>query len=176
MNDKELLRLLQADPDKGLEKLIECYGAYVSRIAHGRLYGICDERDIDEAISDIFLSFFNYGREKGFDSLDAVKPLLLVIARRRCSDILREKGRGIETVDIDAVAEIEDTQTDMNRAELIEAIKALGEPDSRIIWLKYFYGLRSKEIAKETGLKPNTIDKRAARALSKLRAMLEEDM
>ena len=58
----------------------------------------------------------------------------------------------------------------------MELIKALGEPDSRLVWLRYFYGLSSKEISKETGIRPNTVDKRIARALSKLRKMLEEDM
>ena len=141
-----------------------------------RLGSICDERDIDEAVSDVFVKFYRYGQDKGFESLTAIKPLILIIARRHCNDLFRAKCSEAEAVDIDSLPDLADNTVDMHHAELIELIKDLGEPDSRLIWLRYFYGLKSKEIAKETGLKPNTVDKRIARALSKLKAKLEEEM
>ena len=176
MSDKELLLLLESDPGRGLAEVIKSYGAYVRRIAEAKLKGVCDKRDIEEAVSDVFVSFYKYGQQVGFDSLDAVKPMILIIARRHCIDLFRQKSGAADEVELDSLPEIADNSPDMHHAELIELIKALGEPDSRLIWLRYFYGLSSKEMAKETGLKPNTVDKRIARALSKLRAMLEEDM
>ena len=176
MNEKMLLQLLVSDPEKGLAEVVKSYGAYVRKIAFARLGNVCDERDIDEAVSDIFVSFYRFGLERGFESLTAVKPVLLIMARRRCTDLFRAKSGSAETVDIDSLNDLMDNTVDMHHAELIELIKDLGEPDSRLIWLRYFYGLKSKEIAKETGLKPNTVDKRIERALSKLKLKLEEEM
>lgn len=176
MNDKELLLLLSDDPEKGLAEVVKSYGAYVRKIASARLGSVCDERDIDETVSDVFVKFHRYGQDKGFESLTAIKPLILIIARRHCTDLFRQKSGEGEYVDIDSLPELSDSTVDMHRAELIELIGSLGEPDSRLIWLRYFYGLKSKEIAGETGLKPNTVDKRIARALSKLKDKLEEEM
>ena len=176
MDDKELLSLLSGEPEKGLAETVKGYGAYVRKIASAKLSSVCDDRDIDEAVSDIFVKFYRYGQEKGFDSLTAIKPLILIIARRHCNDLFSQKSGESVCVDIDSLPGLADASVDMHHAELIELIHELGEPDSRLIWLRYFYGLKSKEIAKETGLKPNTVDKRIARALSKLKAKLEEEM
>ena len=52
---------------------------------------------------------------------------------------------------------------------VFEAIKALGEPDSTIIVQKYYYSMTAKEIGKGLGLTKNAVEKRAKRALEKLR-------
>lgn len=176
MNDKELLSLLQSDPERGLEQVVKSYSAYVYAVCKGRLSAVCDERDMEEAASDIFVRFYRFGLKRGFNTLTAVRPVILVIARRRCTDIFRTKSGEAEAIDIDDLTYLTDGSKDTERAELIELIKALGEPDSRLIWLRYFYGLSSKEIGRQTGLRPNTVDKRIQRALSKLRQQLEEDM
>ena len=51
---------------------------------------------------------------------------------------------------------------------MINAVLALGEPDSKIILYRYYFNLPSKEIAKLLGIQPNTIDQRLRRALAKL--------
>ena len=58
---------------------------------------------------------------------------------------------------------------------LIEAVAALGRPDSEIFMRKYFYGQKSREIAEELGMKTNTIDKIVSRGLVKLRKILKEE-
>ena len=57
------------------------------------------------------------------------------------------------------------------RREVIKAVEDLGEPDSSIIFRKYYYGESSKEIAKATGLSVSNVDTRTHRALNKLRKM-----
>ena len=57
------------------------------------------------------------------------------------------------------------------RREVIRAVEDLGEPDSSIIFRKYYYGESSKEIAKATGLSVSNVDTRTHRALNKLRKM-----
>ena len=58
MNDKELLRLLKAEPERGLAQTVGQYSAYVYKIAFTRLGEVCSKEDIEEAVSDIFLAFF----------------------------------------------------------------------------------------------------------------------
>ena len=60
------------------------------------------------------------------------------------------------------------------RQQLIEAVTALGRPDSEIFMRKYFYGQKSREIAEELGMKTNTVDKIVSRGLVRLRKIFNE--
>jgi len=54
---------------------------------------------------------------------------------------------------------------------LVEQILALGEPDSTILTCRFYFGMRTKEIAALVKLKENTVDQRLRRALQKLRSL-----
>ena len=58
------------------------------------------------------------------------------------------------------------------RRQLLETIRSLGEPDSQIIFRRYYFGQKSKEIAADLGMTPGAVDTRLSRALGKLRSML----
>jgi RNA polymerase sigma-70 factor (ECF subfamily) len=55
------------------------------------------------------------------------------------------------------------------RREVLDAVKSLGEPDSGIIFRKYYLGQSSKEIADALNLTVSNVDTRTHRALDKLR-------
>ena len=57
-------------------------------------------------------------------------------------------------------------------ATIFNAIKNLGEPDSSIIFRKYYYGESSEKIAEILDMTPSNVDTRAHRAIKKLREML----
>ena len=52
---------------------------------------------------------------------------------------------------------------------LLRLVEELGEPDSTIILMRFYYKRSSAEIAKKLGLKSSTVRKRIERALKKLR-------
>ncbi len=171
MNDKELLRLLKADPERGLAQTVGQYGAYVYKIAFTRLGEVCSKEDIEEAVSDIFLAFFEEGRKRGFD-VRSVGGFLTVIAKRHCIDVFRRESRREKSASLD---ELENTLSE-NAApdtELIEAIKQLGEPDRYIFIRKYWFGQSNADIARELGMKPGTLNTRISRGLDKLKKILE---
>ena len=56
---------------------------------------------------------------------------------------------------------------------LLDAIKALGDPDEKILIWKFYYGYATKNIAEALGLKENTVDQKVKRGLEKLRKTLE---
>ena len=91
MNDNELLELLRSEPERGLAQIVVNYSAYVYTIAYSRLSDVCSREDIEEVVSDIFLNFYNIGKQNGFE-IRSVKAMLSVIAKRRCIDSLRSQS------------------------------------------------------------------------------------
>ncbi|WP_024856569.1 RNA polymerase sigma factor [Ruminococcus albus] len=171
MNDNELLILLQSDHERGLEQTVRQYSAYVYKIACTRLYDVCTNEDIEEAVSDVFLAFYNAGVDNGF-KFRSVQAILGVIAKRHCIDVFRKKSKCIDTVDYDELENCIADDKDESR-ELLEAVKELGEPDSTIFIRKYYFGQKNIDIAKELHMSKGTVNMRISRGLKKLKKILE---
>ena len=175
MTDSELIILLKKDPERGLAEVVCKYSGYVYKIAYGKLSGVCRREDIEEAASDIFMKFYEYfmNTEK---PLTVVAPYLAVIAKRHSINLYKKHISDTEVISFEEIAETVAFQTDdsYTRQRLIEAVVALGRPDSEIFMRKYFYGQKSREIAEELNMKTNTVDKIVSRGLVKLRKILNE--
>lgn len=177
MSDKELTELLRRKPQQGLAEVVRVYSLYVYKIVYTRLEGLCVSEDMEEAVSDIFLKFFRGGRDCGFE-IESVRAYISAIAVRHCIDLMRSKlgkERDIPLSEVENTLIAEDICAD-DRRELIGAVKSLGEPDSSIFIRKYYFGQRSADIARDLGMKENTVNKRLSRGLLKLRKILEEGM
>lgn len=175
MTDNELIMLLKNDPERGLSEVVEKYSGYVYKIAYSKLSGVCRREDIEEAVSDIFMKFYEYvtSTEKAVTS---VAPYLAVIAKRHSINLYKKHIALTEAVSFEKIEDTVAYEADdsITRQRLIEAIVSLGRPDSEIFMRKYFYGQKSREIAEEMGMKTNTIDKIVSRGLVKLRKILNE--
>ena len=177
MTDMELLELLRKDPDNGLKSVVLQYSAYVMKIAYIKLSGVCTAEDMEEAVSDIFLKFFNAGVKSGF-AFESVRGSLSLIAGRHCVDVFRSRVKSETDIPLDEVIEFvadEGIIKDDTGTRLVMAVKSLGEPDSSIFMRKYFFGQKSKDIAADLGLKPNTVDKKISRGLKKLKEILMKE-
>ena len=175
MNDNELLRLLSDDPEKGLGQVFSQYGAYVWKIAVTRLEGVCTKEDIEEAVSDVFIIFYDSAVRRGFE-IRSVKAFLSVIAVRHCTDVFRKACKKPMTESLDELGDIIAQNDITESGELLEKVRLLGEPDSSIIIRRYYFGQKNKDIAKETGLSPIAVSTRLSRGLVKLRKLLEEEL
>lgn len=176
MTDEELLLLMRSDPRRGLEAVVRQYSAYVMRIAYLRLGSVCSREDMEETVSDVFMKFYSAGQKNGF-SFGSVRGCLSIIAGRHCVDFFRKVTGRPETVPLDDVVEFAGgsaSQNDERHSRIAEAVNALGEPDRTIFLRKYFFGQKTADIAKDLDMKPNTVDKRVARGLVRLRKRLEE--
>lgn len=171
MDDRELLRLLRRDPQRGFDTLVAQYGGLLYAAVRGRLsaerFGSAEVEDIvADTFSDFYLHMSDYRPERC-----SIKSYLCVMARNKAIDVLR-KAKVTEVPLDEAVDRIDVTdgieEADL-RTQLLHEIKNLGEPDSVIIIRKYYLGQPTKEIAAAVDLTPANVDTRAHRAIEKLR-------
>lgn len=94
MDDRDLLRLLQKDGDRGLEAALDLYGGLVKTIVSRVLYNF--PQDAEECVSDVFLKLWkNRRRLRGAP----LRAWLIVAARnaamgRTADDVNQRLSRG----------------------------------------------------------------------------------
>ena len=179
-DESKLLSLLLNDPESGLEKLMDRYMGFVYTIVYGKLSHVCGKQDIEECVSDIFYEI--YKTRHAIDlTKGSLKSYLAVLSKRAAIDAYRKLRCDTRNLPLDGFDEdwmasdenVEKSVTDNETSELlIREIKALGEPDSQIMIRKYYFGQTAKTIAGALGLRENTVNKRASRALGKLKSAL----
>ena len=130
------------------------------------------QEDIEECVSDVFLDAYKY-REKIDLEKGGFRAFLAIVARRRAADrydaALKKDALPLEE-------EIKKEEKGLSFEEkeiLLDAIKALGDPDEKILIWKFYYGYATKNIAEALRLKENTVDQKVKRGLEKLRKTLE---
>ena len=177
MDDRELLRLLEQDPESGVRQMTQQYAGLVFSIITGRAGGTASAEDVEECAGDVI--FEVYRRRDSIDpEKGSLRAFLSVVARRRAVNLYRKTAReagrrsGAELPEETAGPGFEESLMDEEeRRSLTEKIRSLGEPDSEIIFRRYYFGQKSKEIAADLGMTPGAVDTRLSRALGKLRAM-----
>ena len=180
MEDKKLLRLLHKDPNTGMEQLLKQYTGLVYAVVKSKLDGsYYVSSDIEDCVAEIFSKF--YTELADYDpAMSSIKSYLCVIARNHAINVAKKRRLegGISLDDDQLPLQVaDDVMIDSEladedlRCEVLRAIEELGEPDSSIIFRKYYYGESSKEIARATGLSVSNVDTRTHRALNKLRKM-----
>ena len=173
--DKDLLLLLQNNPERGLDKLINIYSGLIYTIVYSKLAN-SSTQDIEECVSDIIFELYknrNYiDLQKG-----SIKAYISVIAKRKAIDNFRKRDSKVQNISIDdekqsdlpantnIEAEIINTEA---RNIIIQEINALGKPDSEIFIRKYYLGQSTKSIAKSLHLSENTVDKRRINSFHKM--------
>lgn len=180
MEDNKLLRLLHKDPNAGMEQLMNQYTGLVYAVVKSKLAGsYYVSSDIEDCVADVFSKF--YMELSGYDpALSGIKSYLCVIARNHAINVLKKRSLngGISLDDeqtfLQAADEVmidSELAEDELRREVIKAVENLGEPDSSILFRKFYYGESSKEIAKAVGMSVSNVDTRTHRAINKLRKM-----
>ena len=179
MQDDELINILKTDPNVGMELLLGQYAGLIYSVVKHKLAGqtFCDA-DIEHCVADTFSEFY-CDLDKFQTATGSIRSWLCVIARHNAYDRLRRYKKEFGTLSLDA-EEITEPQDDTFsveealitkefRKELLQEIKALGEPDSTILLRKYYLSESSKEVAKRLNLTVSSVDTRTHRAIQKLR-------
>lgn len=178
MTQEELLELIKSDSEKGMQAILKQYAALVYKIAWNKLSSVCTKEDIEETVSDIFIEF-----HKCCNSIDLEKSSLtsfiMLLAQRRSVDVFRKIARQKYMY---SLIENNITQSELTENTILENeernilfsnILELGEPDSTIIFRKFYYGETYGEIGKRLSMSENAVNKRCLRAIDKLRLMMK---
>lgn len=195
MTDAELLSVLRSHPDEGLRLIMRQYTGLVYTVIYGHISSVGSAADAEELASDVFVNLW-----RTRDSVDlyrgSLKTYLAMLAKRGAISFYRAVAAKPEIVSVAAVSTLESDAGDEQhktaailcsdedipgsvadaefRGSLIDAVLALGEPDSGIILRHYFYREPIAGIAEHTGLGAGAVKMRIHRALKKLRKQLGE--
>ena len=178
---EHILRVWRKDPDRGLRLLIDAYAGPVWKIVRHRLGGIADEADMEETVNDIFLELAakaeHIDEEKG-----ALTAFVLTLARRRTVDAYRRLARrrefssGEPRPDEPAPDNPEALLLQKEeRRRLLALLTALGEPETTILFRRFYYGETYAEIGRVVHLSENAVNKRCLKALETLREQVKGD-
>ena len=171
MDEKKILELLVKKPNEGMKELMAEYMGYCYQIVRNRLAGFPQE-DVEECVSDVFLDVYRY-RNKMDLAKGGFRGMIAIIARRRTAD---RYDPAVKKGTLPLEDELQEKSKGLSFEEKVmlqTAIRALGDPDEKILIWKFYYGYPTRKIAEILGLKENTIDQKAKRGLEKLRKTLE---
>lgn len=182
--EKEMLRLLDNDASKAMEKIIDRYGNAVKTICRSILLEYSNE-DIEETVSDAFVALWMARHKIEVTNECGIKEYLYGITRRTALNRRRKLTKtrlGLtneEISDIDASGRLvagNDVEKEViSKSEYIllhQLIEEMKSPDNEIFSFRYFEGYSIKEIAERMGLKAKTVENRLCRGRVRLRNQL----
>ena len=140
------------------------HGAMLCRVACSYMKNSADAEDM---VQETFVRLLRSGMT--FTSPAQEKAWLLVTLSNLCKSALRSPWRRRE--DIDTMSEpptVEDTIPD----ETLDAVMALPEDYKLPVYLYYYEGYQTAEIAEMLGVAPATVRSRLSRARQKLKLTL----
>ena len=128
-------------------------------------------QDAEDVVQDVFLKLYTTRRE--FDGEEPLKHWLLRVTVNRCRTLLACPWR---TRRADAVPDAPDPAQalDAGQRALYEAVRALPPGQRVALYLYYFEGYSTAEIAQLLHLRQTAVTTRLHRARTRLRALLEE--
>ena len=127
-----------------------------------------NEHDAQDMMQDTFLKLLNSGVV--FKDQNHEKAWLIVTASNLCKDALKSRTRLTEDIEEYEALAAPETET----PELKEAILSLPEDEKELIYLYYYEGYKTAEIASMLNKPAASIRSKLARIRQRLRKRLEE--
>jgi len=172
-SDVELVRRMTRGDSSALAALYERHAPKLSAIAH-HLLG--QANDAEDVLHDVFLEAWRHANDYS-EARGSVWSWLAVRTRSRAIDRRRSAPRrlSVELSDeqLDPRRSFDDSAVDTpspDRERLQRALRRTSAEEREVLWLGYFEGLSSSEIATKIGIPLGTVKSRARSALAKLRA------
>ena len=161
MKDRELTRLLQTQPEEGLEAAMLDYAPLAKAVLNRILpQNPCDR---EECMADVFVSLWR-NAAKLERTATPLRPWLIVTALSLDDGLAETLGE---------LAEFDRATADA--ADLVGALVAAMAPPDRDIFLRKYYLLQSgKEIAAALDMSVESVNTRLSRGRDRLRRQLTE--
>ena len=126
--------------------------------------------DAEDATQAVFMKLVNKPRE--FSSEDHEKAWLLTVAANHCKDVLKSASR---TRAAEMPPDVVDPQATAETNDVLQAVLALPALYKDCVYLHYYEGYKTDEIAQMTDTPPSTVRNRLRDARALLKAELEGD-
>lgn len=130
--------------------------------------------EADDVFQEVFLTYFS--KERKFEDEEHIKAWLIRTTINMCR---RENLSlwNLRNVFTDEIGENEKIKLRTKEEEqLLEAVMSLSSKYRLPVWLHYFEGMPTEEVARTLGLKNDAVRKRLSRARAQLKEQLKEDL
>ena len=124
--------------------------------------------DAEDATQAVFMKLVD--KPKSFEDAEHEKAWLLVVASNYCRDVLKSahRTRAAEMPD-----DVEDPDASVGQSDVLQAVLALPEQYKDCVYLHYYEGYKTDEIARMSDTPPSTIRNRLRDARALLKKALE---
>lgn len=151
------------------EEIEEIYNRHVDTV-----YRVCfsfmkNKADTEDIVQETFLKLIVSGKE--FESVEHEKAWLIVTASNACKDALKDWRRKVENIE-DHPAK---GSTDFWEDSMMEVILSLPAKYKDVVYLYYYEGYKTYEIAKMLHCPQSTVRNRLSRARKLLKKYLGGD-
>ena len=171
MDSKDTIQKIKRGDEEIFALIIDEYSNYLATVINN-VYSL-NIHDTEDIIAETLLSVWKSAKRLKEDL--NFKSYLATIARNKTIDYVRKKRVSMVELDITLLVD-SDIESDFLHKELVnflnQKINEIKEPDRTILVLKYYHGLKSKEIANRLNMNKNVIDIKLSRQRSKLKKML----
>ena len=176
IDEQYLIQQIKTGSQKALETVIDRYGSYVKAIAANIIKPPMTDADVEEVVSDVFLSLWSHPGDPDRGSL---KGYLAAITRNKARDRLRRFHIEIPLENDFLEVPVEDSCRQIELAQLKQALKQmvdrLEEPDRTILLRYYYFYQKTDAIARDMGMNPATVRTKLARSRQKLKEWLTQE-
>lgn len=146
---------------------VRLYSSIILRVCFTYSLGRADAQDVCQ---NIFLKLLQIDRQ--FDTEGETRAFILRMAINECKDILKSGWRR-RSVPLDELIEGEIPFLPAEDTGVLAAVQRLPVKHREVIYLYYYEGYNTEEIAAMVGAKPAAVRQRLARARAKLKQELE---
>ena len=175
MDELKIAARLRKKDEKALAETIKEFSPLAATIIWNISKGTMSKEDIEEVMSDVFITLWN-NTDKIID--DKLKGYICCIAKTKALNKLstiKTNVVNIEDYDFEDDFSIEaETESKDIVNELKELIEAIPEPDKEILMRYYFYYQSAPKIGKDMDFNQETIKYRLKRTREKLKTLLLE--
>lgn len=175
MNESKLILQLKNKKISALERIIELYTPYVSTIIKNTLRGYVSHEDLEEIVSDVFLSLWTHSDQIRGEHLSGY---LASVAKSKAYNYMRKNIVISENIDDMIIISDDDVEEEYIRQELADILKTLldelPKTEREIMLRYYYYQQRVSEIAQEMDMNVSTVKTKLSRSRKKLKQKLTE--
>lgn len=155
--------------EKVLGELMDKYGNTIYKISYTYLNNIADAED---SVQEIFIKLMQKMPE--FDNPEHEKAWIIRVTINHCKNKIKSKKRH-ETSNIDDSKNIASYDKYSDNPEVLNAVLSLSEKYKTAIYLYYYEGYTTPQIAKITNQSDTTVRSLLHRARLKLKKLLKEE-